>query len=186
VFQVENQFVPNRFSLGKDIMKIKVLLISLLFIVVLCSCSEPKLVQPTTGYPLDVETGYPTVDYTIPSQEGYPIEDPLAGYTKGPEFHINLPVTENDSIITGTGPSGVPIVLVDVSELALILGETTIDADGSFSFKLAEPLTPDHTIGLMLGDIEGTEFVASDFLYSETYYERPMIGILFDMAIVGK
>jgi hypothetical protein len=38
----------------------------------------------------------------------------------------------------------------------------------------------------MLGDIEGTEFVASDFLYSETYYERPMIGILFDMAIVGK
>ena len=165
-------------------MKIKVLLISLLIIVVLCSCSEPKVIQPTTGQTADTESGYPIVDYTIPTEEGYPIEDPLTGYTKGPEFHINLPLTDKDSTVIGTGPTGVPIVLVDVSELALVLGETTIDADGSFSFDLTEPLTPGHTIGLMLGDIEGTEFVASDFLYSETYYERPMIGVLFDMAVV--
>lgn len=165
-------------------MKIKILLISLLTIIILCSCSEPKIVQPTTEQPADTESGYPAVYYTSPTDEGYPIEDPLAGYTKGPEFHINLPVTENDSAVTGTGPASVPIVLVDVSEFALVLGETTINEDGTFSFELTEPLTSGHTIGLMLGDIEGTEFVESDFLYSETYYERPLIGVLFDMVIV--
>ena len=165
-------------------MKLKILLISLLIIVVLCSCSEPKEAQPSTGYPVDAESGYPTVHYTSPTEESYPIEDPFAGYTKGPEFHINLPVSVDNATVAGTGPAGVPIVLVDVSEFALVLGETTIDEDGTFSFDLEEPLTTGHTIGLMLGDIEGTDFVESDFLYSDTYFERPLIGILFDMAIV--
>jgi hypothetical protein len=39
-------------------------------------------------------------------------------------------------------------------------------------------------IGLQLGDIEGTNFEESDFLYSDTYYERPLIGILFDLVVV--
>lgn len=165
-------------------MKIKPLLISLILVVLLCGCSETKEVQTTTGYPADEESGYPTTDYSIPADAGYPVEDPLEGYTQGPEFHINLPVIGGDLTVSGTGPADVPIVLVDVSEMALLLGETTIESNGTFSFRLETPVTSGHTIGLMLGDIEGTEFNESDFLYSETYYERPLIGVLFDMVVV--
>lgn len=169
-------------------MKIKNLLISLLLVVLLCSCTSSKTTETTSpnesGEPSGEETGYPVTEYSFPTDEGYPVEDPMEGYTQGPEFNIDLPVSGGDLTVTGTGPADVPIILVDVTEFALILGETTIETNGTFNFTLADPLDSGHTIGLMLGDIEGTDFVESDFLYSETYFERPLIGILFDMVVV--
>lgn len=164
-------------------MKSKTLLISLFLVVLLCSCSDTTDVQNSTEKPVE-ETGYPVVEYTVPTDKGYPIETPIPDYTQGPDFHINLPVSGGDMTVTGTGPAGVPIVLVDISEFALVLQETTIDEDGTFSFSLENPLVSGHSIGLQLGDIEETEFNESDFLYNQSYYERPMIGVLFDIAVV--
>jgi hypothetical protein len=68
--------------------------------------------------------------------------------------------------------------------MGTILGETIIDERGNFQFDLEQPLQSGHSIGIQLGDITGTELNESDFLYSDTYYERPFIGILFDMVSV--
>jgi hypothetical protein len=131
-----------------------------------------------------VEEGYPVTEVTPPDDSAYPVEEVDLGYKQGPEFHIDLPLTTNDQVVTGTGPTGVPILLVDVSEAGYVIGNTVIGDDGTFSFALEEPLKINHMIGLQLGDIEGTEFEEGDFLYSDTYYERPLIGILFDLVTV--
>jgi hypothetical protein len=103
-----------------------------------------------------------------------------------PVFKINKPVKSNSLLVTGTGPSDVPILLVDVSEVGKELSKTVISEDGKFEFRLNTPLIANHTIGIMLGDLTGTNLNPEDYIRSDSYYDRPLIGILFDIVIVEK
>lgn len=172
-------------------MKIKsIILLLLICVFLLVGCAADEATQEvssleTDAYPAaDEEEGYPVTEVIVKADDSYPVSEAEADDDQGPEFHIDLPVSGGDQVVTGTGPAGVPIILVDVSEVASSLAEATIDEDGTFIFALEEPLETGHSIGLQLGDVEGTEFNESDFLYSDTYYERPLIGVLFDMATV--
>lgn len=165
----------------------------MLFFLLAASCAPevqtPSVPINTLQSPLDVtpDPGYPVSGYPIAENNegsGYPVKDNTQDFVEGPEFTINTPITTSDMIVAGTGPAGVPIKLVNVSRVGLILGETIIDPEGSFIFSLNNPLESGHLIGIQLGDIEGTDFNESDFIYSETYYERPFVGILFDMVLV--
>jgi len=168
----------------------KNILLVLICLCLLSACITNQTVQEesspdTDAYPASSEEeGYPVTEVIIKADEGYPVSEPDLGYEQGPEFHINLPVSTGDQSVTGTGPAGVPIILIDVSDVGIPLGETTIEDDGTFTFTLDQLLQSGHMIGLQLGDIEGTGLEQSDFLYSETYYERPLIGILFDLVTV--
>ena len=153
-----------------------------------CSVENPteEMSEPgTDAYPVQgEETAYPVEEFSFPVDEGYPIEESTPLYEQGPEFEISIPISGGDTVVTGTGPANVPITLVDVTEMGFVLDQTVIDSDGTFTFTLEEPLESGHSIGIQLGDIEGTDLDEGDFLYSETYYERPLIGILFDLVVV--
>lgn len=133
------------------------------------------------GYPIS-EEGYPITYESNDKPIGYPIKTEESLILPGPVFMINTPVKEGDMVVTGTGPSEVPIILVDVTEVGTILGDTIIDENGIFEFSLTSPLQSGHSIGLQLGNLSNTDLDEKDFLYSETYFERPFIGILFDIA----
>jgi hypothetical protein len=140
---------------------------------------------PTTPTESDVSTGYPINTPDANPETGYPIENNQStATTQGPEFSISVPVEEGALEVTGTGPANVPLRLVSVSEVGRVMAETVINGEGNFTFNLDEPLEAGMTIGLMLGDVSGTEFNENDFVYSDTYYARPLIGILFDMVVV--
>lgn len=109
---------------------------------------------------------------------------PTSEVKQGPVFTIDKPVLTGATEVTGSGPAGVPIRLVDVTEVGLELATTTIDENGRFVFRLAEGLPAGHSVGLQIGDLTGTPFSEEDFLYSDTYYDRPYIGVLFDIASV--
>jgi len=187
-------------------MKAKILFLLLPFIILsLYGCGNQEAASTTveetsqskpgqteeSGYPIpetpgDVESGYPSNTEPEDVESGYPssAEPVQMDYTPGPEFDIDDPVSSNDEVVTGTGPTGVPINLVDASEVGRLLAETVIDADGTFTFELDEPLEQGNMIGIMLGDLTGTDLNENDFIYSDTYYSRPLIGILFDMVLV--
>lgn len=171
-----------------------IILFGLVFFLVSCvdTNSNLKNIEETKKIETinDSENGYPingvnNIDDRS-SATGYPIINPQEEYPEGPTFSINSPVNTNDTIITGYGPPGVPIRLIDVSDGGKILGETTINEDGTFEFELKTSLNARHMIGLQLGDISDTEFNAEDFVYSDTYYVRPLIGIIFDMILVSE
>lgn len=187
-------------------MRAKLLFILIPFILLsLCGCGE-KETMPTSveelappesdqteeaGYPIseqpgEGESGYPAISEPEDAESGYPsrAEPAQTDYTPGPVFTIDVPVKAGDTIVTGNGPTDVPINLVDASEVGLLLAETVIDTDGTFTFELEEPLEQGHMIGIMLGDLSGTDLDENDFMYSDTYYARPLIGILFDMVLV--
>jgi hypothetical protein len=172
-------------------MKVRfVTLVILIVIFLVTGCSGTSQSQPdqngsTQPYPIDLEsTGYPVSDYYIEPESGYPIRDIDPEFPQGPKFTINSPVSHLDQFVRGTGPVGVPIKLVNVSEVGLVLSETVIQSDGTFEFVIVEPLVSGHMIGIQLGDISGTNFNEEDFLYSDTYYERPFVGLMFDMVTV--
>ena len=64
------------------------------------------------------------------------------------------------------------------------MGTTIIDKEGNFTFELNAPVISGHSIGLQLGDITNTEFNEADFYYNDSYYDRPIVGTLFDMVTV--
>lgn len=168
----------------------RILIISCIVLLLLAGCNpkSPAAVPVTEDVKapeeVEEESGYPVSPPMEMPEEGYPIAEVESEFPQGPEFVIDRPVKASDSTVTGTGPAGVPIKLINVSEVGVVLAETTIGADGSFSFTLEEPLQSGHSIGLQLGNIENTDLNPDDFLYSETYYERPLVGILFDMLVV--
>jgi hypothetical protein len=170
--------------------KLTLILCALLLSLSMASCKD-KMLEPTIDSEAlpeeiqqDQESGYPVSPPMEMPEEGYPITEIESEFPQGPEFLIDRPVKASDSTVTGTGPAGVPIKLIDVSEVGVVLAETTIGADGTFTFTLQSPLQSGHSIGLQLGNIESTDLNPDDFLYSETYYERPLVGILFDMLVV--
>jgi len=169
--------------------KLKILLLSIIFTMVLSGCSTgnsfttQKPSDDNEKHPLvDQSTGYPVSD-TI-NENGYPILDETSTPKQGPDFNLSKPIISNDTIVTGSGPAGVPINLVDVSELGVVLAETVIKSDGTFTFNLEMSLPAKHMVGLMLGDLTGTNLDPNDYIHNDTYYVRPMIGILFDIAPV--
>ena len=164
-------------------MKKKILFCSVLLVLILAitSCgAKPQTGTPpgSVGSTASVNSAYPAVNTA-----SYPAPV-VSGVKQGPVFTIDEPVKVSATEVTGTGPADVPIVLVSVTNMGEVLSSTVIAGDGTFVFKLTAPLAVDTTIGLMLGDLSGTSINAMDFTVSDTYYDRPMIGTLFDIAQV--
>lgn len=139
---------------------------------------ESAIDSEELAYPID--SGYPIGEI----EEAYPMTQFEADYKVGPDFNINEPVKAGDTVVTGSGPSGVPIQLINISEIDVVLGETVINDEGTFMFELDEPLEINQSIGIKLGNISNTSLNEEDFLYNDHYYERPYIGVLFDIVYV--
>jgi hypothetical protein len=141
---------------------------------------ESTIEKIEDGYPAgSIFDSYP-VSEENQQENVYPVHNPIREY--GPSFTIDEFIDPN--VITGTGPSGVPIKLVDVTMMGEVLALTTIDETGNFVFHVDKPLKSGHAIGLMIGDLSKTEFNYDEFSYSDEYIEKPMIGTLFIILIV--
>ena len=159
----------------------KVLFLFCLISLLICGCSQATQTKTAIQNSYPVSEGYP-LDALEPS--GYPIKDDFQMGTRGPDFFITEPLNGGETIVQGSGPANIPIFLVDVFMNGELLGSTVTDNNGDFSFNLDKPLVTGHSIGIMLGDISGTDLLESDFTYNENYYDIPLIGILFDFVVV--
>lgn len=150
-----------------------------IMLVLLAGCGEevPAAATPQGAYPAPQgQAGA----YPEPQGAGsYP--SPLE---QGPKFTINRPVKLSDTQVTGTGPAGVPITLVSFTNSGEVIAETTIGADGTFTFDVGGKLIEKDQVGLKLGDVAGTAFDPQKFISGPGYQDTPYIGILFDMAPV--
>jgi hypothetical protein len=175
-----------------------VTLVLLGFLLVACDqTSTPK--PPATGQPQAGATttgapaAGPTATGAYPAPAGaYPAPAaaldsngyPAPTLPQGPEFSFTLPVKASDAEVTGKGPAGVPIKLVNVARSAETIGETTIGSDGTFKISAQGKLIAGDRIALMLGNLAGTKFNQNDFLSGPGYQDYPLVGILFTSAVV--
>jgi hypothetical protein len=102
-------------------------------------------------------------------------------------FTLTRPIRPGDTVVRGTGPAGVPIMLVDVTFMGQPLAQTVIGADGTFDVTV-QPLGGNHRLGLMLGELAGTPWTDSSFRDSgykgQEAMQVPQVGFLYDTVLV--
>ncbi len=108
---------------------------------------------------------------------------PYSNLPEGPSFKFDQPVRLSAGQVSGTGPAGVPIRVVNITRGATEIGAVTIGPDGTFRVLLSETFVGDR-IAIMLGDLSGTGLDRNRFLRGPGYEDWPLIGVLFDSAIV--
>jgi hypothetical protein len=149
---------------------------------------EPYPLLENTPYPLLENTPYPLLENTpfTTSEVPYPSVTKTEKYQDidMPLFEIFEPVIGGSIEVKGKGPANVPIILIDVTEMGIELGKTTIDKNGNFLFNLEKPLIENNSIGLKVGDLSGTEYNYDDFLFNDNYFDRPFIGLVLDIVPV--
>jgi hypothetical protein len=156
------------------------LLLLLAFLLASCAgAAQPPtagtdVAQTPTSAP--VASGSPSYPYPYPGPAG---TDP----TLGPAFSLDAPILTSKGMLSGTGPAGVPIRLVNFMRNAEVVGETVIGEDGSFSVPVTE-IAPGDIIGLVLGDLTGTDLKAEDFVRGPGYKDVIGFGIVFDSEVV--
>ncbi len=150
--------------------------------------------MPTVGYPVAggaPATAYPVAGENIPTQIGYPAQPTSAIKTPSPAdivpFKLNKPLLEGSTEVTGTGLKDIPLVLMDMTMNGDYLTETTVQADGKFTFKV-KALEKGHRLGIALGQTKGTRWENFDFGAQGFQGTEPMlvpnIGYFFDTVYV--
>lgn len=175
----------------------KIYLLMIVFGIWLSACkptTTPQVTE-TSPYPMGEVQVYPTNTYPPPGYT-YEFVYPAPGET-GPTqqagkegvipFQIAKPVLPGAEQVSGTGLPGVPIQLINVTTVGDILGETTIQEDGTFIFQI-QPVEAGTRIGVAVGDLDGTSWAVEDF-YDPGYngdeaMNVPMVGFLWDTTLV--
>ena len=154
----------------------KFIYLMLCVMVVLASSCVSQPPQPTSS---PLESPLPAVSAPANS----PIPTPVGAV----KFQIDRPVKIGATVVTGQGPAGVPISIVNVTDMGSELGVGVIGADSRFSITV-QPLLGSTRIGLGLGDLGGTNLNAEDF-NADAYKGSealvvPMVGYFQDTALV--
>jgi hypothetical protein len=153
--------------------------LTLALMLLLVACKSPTTPSPThsplpTSSPLKTPTPAPS---SVPT----PVPEEIV------PFRLDKPIVEGTDRVSGTGPAGVPIVLVDVTFMGPILGSGVIKSDGTFVINVPT-LEKAHRIGLAIGDLSGTQWAAEDFRALEYRGDEPQqvpqVGFFHDTAMV--
>ena len=132
---------------------------------------------------------YPPPTSDLSSVDAYPPLIAAEEITGGPSFQLTKPILEEDTEISGIGPAGVPIIILDITFMGEILGEGILNSDGTFSIKV-DTLEKGHRVGIALGNLEDTQWTNENFygagFNGDESMQVPMVGYFYDTTIVGE
>lgn len=151
--------------------------------------AEEPYPPPGGGLPTApaINLAYPEPGSEITTENAaYPEPGASQGDPAITPFRLNKPIVAGVTEVSGSGPAGVPIMIVDTTLMGNILGQGIIGDDGTFVI-LVPKLEKDHRIGVALDNLEGTPWSTADFTEAYTgdeAYMSPMIGAFYDTALV--
>lgn len=156
--------------------------------------AEPQATAEGEAYPeipIYVPRSYPELETQAAAQaEAYPMptQAPTAQpFPNAVPFQLNKPITAGTTEVTGRGPAGIPIWILDYTFGGTVLGQGVTGEDNTFSIQVPT-LEANHRIGIVLGDLEGTEWQPENFYFEQFYgddpKQAPMVDFFFDTAMV--
>lgn len=169
-----------------EIKSIALVLLAGCLAVVLLGCRpspEPTvttspLASPLDSTPSEADSPMPSAE-PIRAEPGPPEVEPL---------QLDKPIPAGSTKVTGSGPPGVPIVLMDITFGGNLLASGVIGEDGKFQLTLDRPLEARHRIGVTLGELSGTQWQREDFaderFYGDEALSVPQVGFFYDTYMV--
>ena len=108
-----------------------------------------------------------------PTPQADPVADPHPASAVPPQYSVSLdPVRAGDTRVSGEGPAGLPLRVVDMSLAGEPLGEGVVAQDGTFLILLGSPVAGGNRVGILLGELTGSKYSQSDFAVRDV----PLIG----------
>lgn len=102
-----------------------------------------------------------------------------------PPFHLDEPLLEGDTEVSGTGPAGVPVIIMDAS-LSEEIGKGKVGSDGTFSVEVNPPLVYPNMIGVMLDETRSSPYTKDEIPCVDRCRDQPLIGLLYDRVSVKR
>ena len=125
-----------------------------------------------------------------------PLEMEMASPVEPPDtiplehrFSLDEPLVAGATVVSGTGPPGTAIIIVDVTAMAERLGSGFIKDDGTFVIDVNPPLINNRMIGIKAGIAVG-ETPPPNYLQDLLPYngdnatDIPQLGLFLDTASV--
>jgi hypothetical protein len=114
-----------------------------------------------------------------------PVSTPGSSGSDLPEFQLDRPLVVGATKVTGSGPVGVPIVIMDISYITEI-GRGQVNSKGQFSVEVDPPLREYTLIGIMLDESRESPYSKEQIPCGENCRDQPLVGLLFDYAPVNQ
>ena len=140
------------------------------------------------------ETLSVTNEASTPAVQSYPypppntLEAPVVAYpppgeTKGGTLlALDKPLSPGDTVVTGVGPPGLTVFILNITFMGEHLGSTIISEDGAFSIEV-NPLQPNIRIGLA-ADIAAISLNPEDIQPGEDQISIPQVGYFYDSFVI--
>jgi hypothetical protein len=145
--------------------------------------------QPPTRAIL--EENYPVETPVPPTATPFPDVYPPPTVTEvfaEPRIRLDLPVTVNDTEVSGTAPPGLELAAVDITYNGALLGSGTTGSDGRFTIPV-EGLVEGNRLGLTFAELEaGLSLAEMSVKYfphrGEGFMNLPNVGIMLDTTLI--
>lgn len=160
-----------------SLLKQSVVLSSLLLLLIaIAGCGPANEIEtPQSATP---DTAYPTAPLSTQPQLAYP--DPAVEAAK-PLLALNKPVLVGDRNVSGVGPPGLEVELINITFMGELLGVGVIAQDGTFSIPV-DPISSGIRIGLS-ADVSALALTPEDFQLTEGTISVPQVGYFFDSVV---
>lgn len=143
--------------------------------------------------PAAVEEGYPPLPAEVVESDAYPVATPAAaplaqGYPPPGEirdgvlFAINTPLRPGDTEVSGVGPAGLTVFILNVTLMGEPIGSGRIGEDGTFSIAVPA-LESNFQIGLF-ADLEAAGIDPDSVIAGPGARVVPLVGFFYDTALV--
>ncbi|MCP4360740.1 MAG: hypothetical protein GY796_22255 [Chloroflexi bacterium] len=178
-------------------------LILLTFVLLLAACGNEDTSTPTPVTPDQQEvesvpspspdTGTSQEAYPPPTAvvtpETYPPPTAVAPQIAYPALNPNAillafdrPVQSTDTAVTGVGPPGLTIYVLNMTFMGEELGSGVIDSDGAFSIPVTA-LQPGTRVGVT-ADVTTVSLTEDDILPGEGEMSMPRVGYFYDSVVL--
>lgn len=163
----------------------------LCLVLFIAGCGQTPPTTNVTNTPSTNEAYPAATDSRPPSSEAYPapgvVPEQIEAYPSqttatGILLALDKPIKAGNTTVTGVGPPGMAVSLVNITFMGTGLGSTLIGDDGTFSIQVS-PLEANIRVGLS-ADPASAGLTESDIQLGEGAISVPQVGFFFDSALV--
>lgn len=160
------------------------LLFLLLLAAVACGPADATPTPATiNNTPLPSDSGYPPPQPTayIPSaSDAYPVVETNPGIA----LMLDKPIAVGATTVSGVGPPGLTVYLMNITLMGEQLGTAVINNEGRFSMQVG-PIQPGIRIGLT-ADVTTVGLTEEDIAPGEGAIQIPQVGYFYDSFVTSQ
>ena len=179
----------------------RILFVTSLFAIVVittgCEATDNNDLAPTVAsnsvdtQPVDVDVdveAYPSAENVEAYPPPSPVPAPIDAYPSVDMNRILIafdqPVDWQSGTISGVGPAGLTIYIMNITLMGEVVGSGVVDQNGQFAINV-QNIQPNVRIGLT-ANLEEIGLTSEDVRYGDEPMSIPQVGFFYDTTVISE